>query len=178
MDVLEQLSAFTSRLILRQQRQPQGFLPRLKRSSSYLTLNKLIAYAVPFAGRVGFEVTELKPGLLKARIPHKVNSDHSGFIYSGALFTLADMPSMVMSICEFGTSFRPALKELNLRVQTAATSDVTVEFKIPKRQIKEILAQATKDGVSEFKLHGRLFGSEGELIAETTGVYELRYKAS
>ena len=176
MDVIENLSALTSQLILNQQTPPKGFLPRLKRSGSYLTLNKLISFAIPFAGRSGFEVTELKPGSLKAKIPYKSNTNHLGTMYAGALFTLAEIPGGIMAIFEFGSGYFPVLKEMDIKFQAPARSDVTVEFKMPKRQIKQILAETDKSGTSEFTLHGRLFDAEGGLVAETTGIYQLRAK--
>jgi acyl-coenzyme A thioesterase PaaI-like protein len=176
MDVIENLSVLTTQLIMKQQTPPKGFLPRLKRSGSYLTLNKLISFAIPFAGRAGFEITELKPGLLRAKIPHKGNTNHLGTMYAGALFTLAEIPGGIMAIFEFGAGYFPILKEMNITFQAPAKSDVTVEFKIPKRQIRQILAETDKEGKSDFILHGRLFDEGGELVAETTGNYQLRVR--
>lgn len=173
MDVIKNLSVLTSQLILKQPAKPEGFLPRLKNSGSYLTLNKLISYAIPFAGRSGFEVIKLKPGLLKAKIPYKNNANYLGSVYVGALFTLAEVPGGVMAVFEFGTDYSAVLKDMSIQFQAQARSDVTVEFKIPKRQIKQVLAEAESAGVADFTLHGRLFDDRDELIAETTANYQI-----
>jgi len=176
MDVIENLSALASRIILRQQDPSKGLLPRLKRSGSYLTLNKLLSYAVPFAGRAGFEVIEVKPGSIKARIPLKGNSDHIGRLYSGALFTLAELPGEVIALFEFGAGYIPVLQTMKITYQRPAKTDVTVEFKIPKKQIKQIITETSKQGASDFVLYGRLFDSQQQLVAETEGVYRLYNK--
>lgn len=176
MDVIASLSALTSNLFINQEASPKGFLPRLKRSGSYLTLNKIISFAIPFAGRAGFEVIELRRGFLKAKIPFKGNTNHIGTMYAGALFTLAEVPGGVMAIFEFGPDYFPVLKEMNIRYLGPAKTDVTVKFELSKEEIEQILRQTDKDGKCEFTLDGKLFDASDELVAETTGIYQLRVR--
>ncbi len=177
MNVIGSFSALANYLFETKQSESQGVLSRIKRSGSYLTLNKLISFSIPFAGRAGFEVLELRRGLLKAKIPFKGNTNHVGTMYAGALFTLAEIPGGVMAIFEFGPRYFPLLKEMNIKYLAPAKTDITVEFSLTETQIEQILNTTNEKGKCDFTLEGKLYDKQGELVAESIGHYQLKKRS-
>ena len=178
MDVMGVLAGFTSKFFDDQNVQnPAGFIKKVKKSSGYLALNKVIGYAIPFAARAGFEVTELRRGHLKAKIPFKGNSNHINSMYAGALFTLAEIPGGVMAIYEFGADYYPVLKEMTVRYLLPVKTDASVEFDLEPQEIQRILQETNQNGKCDFTLLGRVKDADGQLVAESTNYYQLRKKA-
>ncbi|WP_020407259.1 PaaI family thioesterase [Hahella ganghwensis] len=177
MNVVGALATFTSRVFDDEAIQnPHGLLSRFKKSGGYLALNKIIGFAIPFAARAGFEVTELRRGHLKARIPLKGNTNHINSMYAGALFTLAEIPGGVMAIYEFGADYYPTLKEMNIKYYLPVKSDAFVQFDIAEEEMERIIFGADADGKCDYTLIGKVFDAEGQLVAETENYYQLRRK--
>ncbi len=178
MDVMGVLAGFTSRFFDDKNVQnPAGFIKKVKKSSGYLALNKVIGFAIPFAARAGFEVTELRRGYLRAKIPFKGNSNHINSMYAGALFTLAEIPGGVMAIYEFGADYYPVLKEMRIRYLLPVKTDANVEFKLESEEIQRILSETDCVGKCDFTLEGKVLDADGQLVAESTNYYQLRKKS-
>lgn len=147
-----------------------------KRLGAYAALNRLVGVAVPFARRNYFEVQELRRGHVRARIPLKGNRNHIGTLYAGAMFVLAEIPGGVLMLFEMGPGFVPILKELTMSYVKTAKSDVTVEFVMPPEDIERIRHAVEADGKAEFKLEGELRDVEGEIVARSSALYQVRRK--
>ncbi|WP_094712628.1 PaaI family thioesterase [Hahella sp. CCB-MM4] len=177
MNVLDALANFTAKVFDDEGvKNPRGLIGKIKKSGGYLTLNKIISFAIPFAGRAGFEVTELRRGHLKAKIPLKGNTNHINSMYAGALFTLAEIPGGVMAIYEFGADYYPVLKEMSIKFYVPVKSDSCVEFDMSEEEMKRILAGAEEDGKCDYTLSGKVYDAQGQLVAETQNYYQLRKK--
>jgi len=140
-------------------------------------LNFGIGQSVPFASRNGFRVVDMNKGYIKALIPFKGNKNHFGGMYAGAIFTVAEIPGGVIAMLNFDRKFFPILKSLKVDFRKVAKSDVTVTFEMSESRMRTIENEAEAKGKSEFTLEGSVQNLEGEEVARTYGVYQLRLKS-
>jgi acyl-coenzyme A thioesterase PaaI-like protein len=61
-----------------------------------------------------------------------------------------------------------------MRFVKAVKSDATVEISLPEERIAEIQAEAEAQGKAEFVLRGEIRDAAGELVATSTGTYQIR----
>lgn len=180
MAIMDRMTDATQRLL----REPdsEGVIGRLtsrvRRFGGHALVNRLVATAIPFAGRNGFTITDIQPGLLQARIPIKGNRNHIGTLYAGAEFLVAEIPGGVMSFLEFGSGFFPVLEAMSMQFVAPAKSDVTVTYRLTKEELARIQQEAERDGRSRFILKGELVDEEGQVVARAEGHYQLRRKGS
>ncbi len=174
-DHLTSVIARLARTIPRQSPR-EGRMARVARATLLAPVNRLVAMAVPFAGRAGFRVEALEQGYLRASMPLKGNRNHIGTMYAGALFTLAEVPGGVMAIFDFGSEYVPVLKGLNMTYLKPARTDVSVEFSLPARKLAELLAEADAAGKAEFTLRGELKDRGGDIVATSEALYQIRRK--
>ncbi len=149
---------------------------RFTRRSLLAPVNRMVYLAIPFAGRTGFQVTELEAGLLRARMPLKGNRNHIGSMYAGALFTLAEIPGGVMTIFDFGADYIPVLKSLEMTYLKMARTDIEVVFRMSERERVELKARVDTLGKTEFVLEGVLTDSGGNEVARSRALYQMRLR--
>ncbi|MBF0350975.1 MAG: PaaI family thioesterase [SAR324 cluster bacterium] len=137
-------------------------------------LNQTIGTVMPFASRNGFKVLKVEPGYVQCQIPLKINKNHFGTMYAGALFTLAEMPVGVMALLEFDSKFYPLLKEMTVQFVNVAKSAATIEYRLSAEERARIEAEALKNGKCEFTMDGELKDAEGITVAISRGVYQIR----
>lgn len=154
-------------------RQP---LDWLKKTGSYAAVNRLIGMAIPFAPRNGFNVEEMRPGYVRARVKLKGNKNHFGSLYAGAYFLVAEIPGGVMALFDLGPAYTPILKEMTLEFLQPANSDVTVEFALPDETVAAVLADADATGRAKFTLEGILRDEKGNHVATSLAHYRVRKK--
>lgn len=139
------------------------------------TITRLIQSAVPFVQRMGLCVEELRPGYVRLKAPLQGNENHIGSVYAGALFTLAEIPGGALCLTLFdAAAFYPLVKEMNIRFLRPARSDVTITLSLSEAEAQRVRAEAEERGKSEFVLEGEIMDSQGERIATTRGVYQVR----
>ena len=142
-------------------------LPWFKRR----TLEKSIA----FVRRARMKADVLVRGHVRCTMPLRGNTNHVGTMYAGALFTLAEMPGGGLWLGSFDTErFIPLLKEMNIRFLRAARTDVTVEVRLDEARIESLQATANELGKVDFVLDAELKDANGETVAVSQGVYQLR----
>jgi len=149
---------------------------RLQRGLIFTVLNKLIGISIPFTRRNHFEVVEMRTGYLKAVIRLRGNKNHIGTMYAGAMFLLAEVPGGIVSLFEFGSGYFPILKELTMRYQLPATSDLTIEVSLTQAELDAIRQGADEKGKSDFTLKLDLKDEKGVVVAQSVGLYQLRVK--
>lgn len=138
-------------------------------------ITQLIQGAVPFVQRMALRVLELRPGHVKVTAPLQGNENHIGTVYAGALFTLAEIPGGALFLSAFDAGkFFPIVKEMNIKFLRPARSDVTMTLTLSEGEVKRIQTEALEHGKAEFVLEGDIKDSEGEIVAHTTGVYQVR----
>ena len=176
MGLSEQWVGATAKLFRDGADEQSGAIAGLKRKGRLALLNRLIGLTIPFTRRNHFEVVGLGEGYVDARISLKGNRNHFGTLYAGAMFLVAEIPGGVLALFELGQDFIPILQSLDMRYLKKARSDVTVTFRLPAEERARIRREARQRGRTEFTLEGELKDDQGETVALSTAVYQVRLK--
>ncbi|MES1945276.1 hypothetical protein PC39_14202 [Salinisphaera sp. PC39] len=140
-----------------------------------LAIKHLSRYVIPFVRRSGVHVNELEPGRVVCTMPLKGNVNHIGTMYAGALFTLAEFPGGPLMLATFGMKrFIPIVTALDLEFVKAAKTDVSVELTLTPDEAKRIEAETLAHGQAEFELRGELKDANGEVVARSRALYQMR----
>ena len=130
---------------------------------------------IDFVRRCGLKAEQLEPGFVRLRMPLAGNQNHIGTLYAGALFTLAEIPGGALFLTSFDVQrFYPLIKEMNLRFRRPASSDISVEAHLSEEEIARIQAEAEQAGKADYRLELQLRDAAGEVVAETSALYQLR----
>lgn len=136
---------------------------------------QLTEETIAFVKRTGLKAEVLEPGFVRLLMPLAGNENHIGSMYAGALFTLAELPGGALFLTSFDTQrFYPIVKELSLHFRRPASGDIRVEARLDAQEIIRLQEQATATGKAEYRLHLELIDSQGERVAESQGLYQLR----
>jgi thioesterase domain-containing protein len=128
-----------------------------------------------FLARMNLKVLDLKPGHVKLWAPLSGNENHVGGVYAGALFTLAEIPGGVLCLTTFDASrYYPIVKEMTIRFVRPARTDVTIESTMSELEAQRIKTEADKNGKAEFVLEGKIKDQNGEVVAVSNGIYQVR----
>ena len=129
----------------------------------------------PFVERCGVETLDVDRGYCKMKMPLAPNLNHVGIMYAGALYTLAELPGGAIYMTSFDTSrFYPIVKDMRIRFRRPATTDITVEVRVDESEIERIQAEAEANGKCDFEWDTELKDANGEVVALTHNVYQLR----
>lgn len=130
---------------------------------------------IDFVKRSGLKAEVLEPGRVCLRMPLQGNQNHIGSMYAGALFTLAEIPGGALFLTSFDAQrFYPLIKEMNLRFRRPASSDILIEATLSAEEIERIQNEAEREGKAEYLLELQLRDTQGEVVAESRGLYQLR----
>ncbi len=149
----------------------------LPRRWALTMVNTFVGKALPFSRRTRFRVMEIKRGYIKCHIPLRRNHNHVGTLYAGAQFTLAELPGGILALFHFDKHYYPILKSMTVDYLKPATSDLTVEFSLNDEEIQRIEKEAHTSGKCDYTLHGKLMDRQGQVVAKSTGYYQLRSKS-
>ena len=132
---------------------------------------------IAFVKRSGLKAEVLEPGFARLRMPLQGNQNHIGSMYAGALFTLAEIPGGALFLTSFDARrFYPVIKEMNLRFRRPAMGDILVEARLSAEQIAQLEEQASREGKADYLLELQLTDGNGEVVAESRGLYQLRLR--
>ena len=138
-------------------------------------IRQLTEEHIAFVKRTGLKAEVLEPGHVRLRMPLKGNENHIHNMYAGALFTVAELPGGVLMMTSFDARrFYPIVKEAGLRFLRPAASDVTVDARLSEDEIQRIGEEATTHGKADFVLDLQLKDENGDVVAESHAVYQLR----
>lgn len=138
---------------------------------------KGMTQAVPFAGHLGLEITEIAPGKATVLLPERPElTNHVGSQHAGALFTAAETAS--------GAAFVGAFAErLGEVTPLARSADISYE-KIAKGPIEahaklgvpaaEALATLDSEGKVVFPCEVELTDADGQRVATATVQWHVR----
>jgi acyl-coenzyme A thioesterase PaaI-like protein len=108
-------------------------------------------------------------------MPLAGNVNHIGTMYAGALFTLAELPGGALYFSSFDTSkYYPIVTDLQISFTKAATTEVTVEITLSDAEIARIEGEAASNGKAVFALQAELKDANGNVVATSSGQYQLR----
>ncbi|WP_371231326.1 YiiD C-terminal domain-containing protein [Pseudomonas sp. QE6] len=138
-------------------------------------IRQLTEEHIAFVKRTGLKAEVLEAGHVRLRMPLKGNENHIHNMYAGALFTVAELPGGVLMMTSFDARrFYPIVKEAGLRFLRPAASDVTVDARLSEDEIRRIGEEATTHGKANFVLDLQLKDENGDVVAESHAVYQLR----
>lgn len=138
-------------------------------------IRQLTEEHIAFVKRTGLKAEVLEPGHVRLRMPLKGNENHIHNMYAGALFTVAELPGGVLMMTSFDARrFYPIVKEAGLRFLRPAASDITVDARLSEDEIQRIGEEATTNGKADFVLDLQLKDENGDVVAESHAVYQLR----
>ena len=136
-------------------------------------VRQLTEEQIAFVKRSGLQAEVLEPGHVRLRMPLQGNQNHIGTLYAGAIFTLAEMPGGALFLTSFDARrFYPV--EMNLRFRRPAKGDITVDARIDQAEITRIQNEAEASGKADYWLELQLLDAEGEVVAESRGLYQMR----
>ena len=129
----------------------------------------------PFVSRCGVKVLELERGYCKMLMPFEPNINHVGIMYAGALYTIAELPGGTIYLTSFDTKkYYPIVKDMSIRFRRPATTDVTVEVTLSEEEIARIESTTEEVGKCDFEWDVELKDANGEVVAISHNVYQMR----
>lgn len=142
----------------------------------YLELaNAGIESMIPVAHRMGVHIVELAPGHVVGEVPLEGNANHIGSMYAGVLFTVAEILGGAIGVATFDPAeFYPTVRDLKIDFRRPAKSTVRAATSIDPETAAQILKEAKANGKANFVLEAELTDADGQLVATTTGNYQIR----
>ena len=128
-----------------------------------------------FVERMGLQALVLEPRHVKLSAPLEGNGNHIGTMYAGALFTLAEIPGGALFLTSFDVDrFYPIVKEMTIQFRRLAATDAFIEIFMDESEVQRIEEEAEANGKSEYILEGEVKDTDGQVVATSRGIYQLR----
>jgi thioesterase domain-containing protein len=138
-------------------------------------MNGAIESTIPIAHKMGLKVVEARPGFAATTVPAEGNGNHFGVIYAGVLFTVAEILGGIIPLITFDTAkYFPLVKNLDIRFVAMAKSDVRAQASLDDETIARVEAEAAERGKADFTLEAVVTDADGQTVATTRGLYQLR----
>jgi thioesterase domain-containing protein len=143
------------------------------------TMNGALASTIPIADKMGVKVVEAHRGFAATTVPAEGNGNHFGVIYAGVLFTVAEVLGGIIPLITFDTAkYFPLVKNLDIQFVAMAKSDVRAEASLDDETIARVEAEAAQRGKADFTLEAVVTDADGQTVAITRGLYQLRALSS
>ena len=138
-------------------------------------MNSALESSIPIAHKMGVKVVEARPGFAATSVPAEGNGNHFGVIYAGVLFTVAEVLGGIIPLITFDRSkYFPLVKNLDIQFVAMAKSDVRAEATLDDQTIARVEAEAAERGKADFTLEAVVTDADGQTVATTRGLYQLR----
>jgi thioesterase domain-containing protein len=138
-------------------------------------MNGAIESTIPIAHKMGVKVIEARPGFAATTVPAEGNGNHFGVIYAGVLFTVAEVLGGIIPLISFDNSkYFPLVKDLDIKFVAMAKSNVRAEASLDDETIARVEAEAAERGKADFTLDAVVTDADGQTVATTRGLYQLR----
>jgi thioesterase domain-containing protein len=138
-------------------------------------MNGAIESTIPIAHKMGLKVVEARPGFAATTVPAEGNGNHFGVIYAGVLFTVAEILGGIIPLITFHTAkYFPLVKNLDIQFVAMAKSDVRAQASLDDETIARVEAEAAERGKADFILEAVVTDADGQTVATTRGLYQLR----
>jgi acyl-coenzyme A thioesterase PaaI-like protein len=138
-------------------------------------MNAAIESTIPIAHTMGVKVVEARPGFAATTVPAEGNGNHFGVIYAGVLFTVAEVLGGIIPLITFDRSkYFPLVKNLDIQFVAMAKSEVRAEATLDDETIARVEAEAAERGKADFALEAVVTDTDGQTVATTRGLYQLR----
>jgi acyl-coenzyme A thioesterase PaaI-like protein len=138
-------------------------------------MNGAIESTIPIAHKMRLKVVEARPGFAATTVPAEGNGNHFGVIYAGVLFTVAEILGGIIPLITFDTAkYFPLVKNLDIQFVAMAKSDVRAQASLDDATIARVEAEAAERGKADFTLEAVVTDADGQTVATTRGLYQLR----
>ena len=138
-------------------------------------MNGALESTIPIAHKMGVKVVEARPGFAATTVPAEGNGNHFGVIYAGVLFTVAEVLGGIIPLITFDTTkYFPLVKNLDIQFVAMAKSDVRAEATLDDQTIARVETEAAERGKADFTLEAVVTDADGQTVATTRGLYQLR----
>lgn len=138
-------------------------------------MNGALESTIPAAHRMGVQVVAAERGYAAATVPVEGNGNHFGVIYAGVQFTVAEILGGVIALSSFDPAkYFPLVKNLDISFVGAAKSQLRAEARLDDAEIDRIAAEAAERGKADFTVEAVVTDAEGNTVATTRGLYQLR----
>ncbi|HEX7321655.1 MAG TPA: PaaI family thioesterase [Mycobacterium sp.] len=138
-------------------------------------MNAALEHTIPTAHQMGIKVIEAGRGHAAATAPVEGNGNHFGVIYAGVQFTVAEILGGVIAMSTFDNAkYFPLVKKLDISFVGMARSQLRAEASLDDATIARVAAEAAERGKSDFELEAEVTDADGNTVATTRGLYQLR----
>jgi uncharacterized protein (TIGR00369 family) len=138
---------------------------------------KGMTQAVPFAGFLGLEITEVSAGEAVVRLPERSElTNHVGSQHAGALFTVAEAASGAAFVGAFAERLgevTPLARRAEISYEKIAKGPIEARAKLGVAA-EEALATLDAEGKVEFPCEIELFDGAGTRVATATVGWHVR----
>jgi thioesterase domain-containing protein len=139
------------------------------------SMNGALRSTIPIAHKMGVQVVEARRGFAATTVPAEGNGNHFGVMYAGVLFTVAEVLGGIIPLITFDTTkYFPLVKSLDIKFVAMAKSDVRAQASLDDETIARVEAEAADRGKADFTLEAVVTDADGQTVATTTGLYQLR----
>src|SRR6188472_4387684 len=142
---------------------------------------KELAMAVPFAGYLELDITEVGAGEATVVLPRKAElNNHVGSQHAGALFTVAETASGAAFVGAFAVRMGdvvPLAKSAEIDYEKIAHGPITATAKLGI-DAAEAIATLDAEGKVEFPCEVELHDRDGNRVATATVHWHVRLKSS
>lgn len=138
-------------------------------------MNAAMEHTIPIAHKMGIRVLEAGRGHAVAIVPAEGNGNHFGVVYAGVEFTVAEILGGIIALSTFDAAkYFPLVKSLDIAFVGMARSDLRAEARLDDATIARVQAEVDERGKADFPLDAVVTDADGQTVATTRGLYQLR----
>lgn len=138
-------------------------------------MNQGMATTIPIAHQMGVRIVEARRGFAAATVPAAGNGNHFGVVYAGVQFTVAEILGGAIALTSFdATKYFPLVKNLDIKFVGMASTDLRAEAGLDSDTIDRVAAEAAENGKADYRLDAVVTDANGQTVATTHGLYQLR----
>ncbi len=138
-------------------------------------MNAGMQQTIPVAHTMGVKIVEARRGYAAATVPAEGNGNHFGVVYAGVEFTVAEILGGVIALSTFDSAkYFPLVKNLDIAFVGMARSELRAEASLDEDTITRVAAEAADRGKADFVLEATVTDADGQTVATTRGLYQLR----
>ncbi|HLR99067.1 MAG TPA: YiiD C-terminal domain-containing protein [Mycolicibacillus parakoreensis] len=138
-------------------------------------MNVGMEQTIPIAHTMGVKVVAARPGFAAATVPAAGNGNHFGVVYAGVEFTVAEILGGILALASFDSvKYFPLVKNIDIAFVGMAKSDLRAEARLDEDTIARVAAEAAEHGKADFAVDAVVTDADGQTVATTRGLYQLR----
>jgi acyl-coenzyme A thioesterase PaaI-like protein len=138
-------------------------------------MNSAMGSTIPTADNMGVRVVEARRGFAATTVPVQGNGNHFGVVYAGVQFTVAEILGGVIALSTFDAAkYFPLVNSVDITFVGMARSELRAQASLDDETIARVEAEAAQRGKADFTLEAVVTDADGQTVATTRGLYQLR----